>query len=845
MNRPTLFRYLAQRLILFLLLGAAVWVGLGSSLWWWHVSSMAMEGAGDLCRLVAGTAQERVRLAQETLRLWVGELESLPRSQWQEAIGRWTRLQPLFSRVVVADLEGIVLASSDVHLQGWDFSRYGPVEKALAFGVAVSDIEVDPSIGAPTVEVGVRGHGIVVVAALDLRLLQQMVTAISSDFLAAVADPHGRIIAHPDAQTVRERQVDPWFAVFMRVGEWGVVPWQDKESVGVLARIQPMGWMVVVRLPQSKVWRPVVAGVGFFVGTGLVGVGLGVLVARRVARRLTESLESMNRQAAAVAAGEYDAKVRPQGLVELDVLAESMNHMAAQVRQRESDNAQLMLSLEDQLAHVQELAALNRSIFESVAEGIVALDALGRVTLANTAARAMLDDGTGVPLWATGGWQWPCVDGLLAGRPLRGMMVSPQGRSLEFSCVPLPQKGRVCGVVSLVDVTEREATIRAQEEARRQVEETNRMKDEFLANMSHELRTPLNGIMGVLQLLRLEGLPAAQAEQVGVALDCTRNLLRVLTDILELSRTAAGFAPRLTPVDVVAVAHQALALVRTQAQSNGVELRVESEESLWVEIEEVRIRQILMNLVGNAAKFTRQGEVVVRLDALVSTDGQERLLIQVEDTGIGMIPEHIDIAFERFRQEDASSTRKYQGAGLGLAVVKRLAVLLGGRITVDTAPGQGFWISVCLPARRVTAPTVVTAPTRGGGPPYGLRVLVVEDDDVNRFMARALLQKLGCHVEEAINGLEALQKLRAQTFDVVFLDIQMPEMDGLQTARVIRTYPEFVHLSSMPIIALTAHALPEDEVRAKAAGMQDFLTKPLDLEQLQAALERVLTALAL
>jgi len=298
-------------------------------------------------------------------------------------------------------------------------------------------------------------------------------------------------------------------------------------------------------------------------------------------------------------------------------------------------------------------------------------------------------------------------------------------------------------------------------------------------------------------------------------------------------------------VDVVALAHQALALVRTQAQSNGVELRVESEESLWVEIEEVRIRQILMNLVGNAAKFTRQGEVVVRLDALVSADGQQRLLIQVEDTGIGMIPEHIDIAFERFRQEDASSTRKYQGAGLGLAVVKRLAVLLGGRITVDTAPGQGFWISVCLPARRVTAPTVVTAPTRGGGPPYGLRVLVVEDDDVNRFMARALLQKLGCHVEEAINGLEALQKLRAQTFDVVFLDIQMPEMDGLQTARVIRTYPEFVHLSSMPIIALTAHALPEDEVRAKAAGMQDFLTKPLDLEQLQAALERVLTALSL
>jgi PAS domain S-box-containing protein len=418
--------------------------------------------------------------------------------------------------------------------------------------------------------------------------------------------------------------------------------------------------------------------------------------------------------------------------------------------------------------------------------------------------------------------------------------IEGRGRVVEFD------DGRpVRAVGTHTDITERMQVRRALLEARDAAEAANRVKSEFLANMSHELRTPLNGIMGVLQLLRLENLPPQQAEQVAVALDSARNLLRVLTDILELSRAAAGFAAQRAPVDVVDVANHALALVRTQAQRSGVELRLEAEEHLWVESDAARLRQILMNLVGNAAKFTPHGEVVVRVDALTSADGRQRLLLQVEDTGIGMIAAHLPRAFERFRQEDASLTRKYQGAGLGLAVVKRLVEFMGGTITVDTAPGEGFWIAVCVPARRVAPPAEETmSSSHEGLPQYGLKVLVVEDDDVNRFMARALLQKLGCHVEEAVNGLEALARLRADNYDVAFLDIQMPEMDGLQTARAIRSYPEFAGMAAMPLVALTAHALPEDEARARDAGMGYFLTKPLDIHQLMAVLDRIVTALA-
>jgi len=840
------FQFVLRRVVALLTVGAVVLVLMGSALWWLHVRSVAEEHCQDIVRVAVQASQDALHLAQATLHTCLQDLERIPAVRLQEEVVRLEHLYPQFSRLLVVGRDGIVQASSDPGLVGWDLSRHPGVVGTWQHGAYISDVLVDPRSGAPSVEIGVQGGDGVLLAALDLRSVQNLVRSFSSAHVeVAMADHQGRLIAHPEARRVLERQIDTWFGSVVDLEDWGIREVEDARFLGAAGRIQSVGWLVVVRLSKESLRRPVLWGASFFALLGGIGLIVGGLVARGLAHWVTQCLDDMARQASAVAAGEYDARVRPPGMLELDALAESLNHMAQEVRQRELDNVQLNLNLEDQLAHVQALASLNRSILESVAEGILGLDAMGRPVLVNEAARVLLDDGSGAPLWQSPSWSWPFGAAVLAGHSQRGVMELPSGRIVEYAFVPLRQQGRLYGVVSLVDVTEREKLLRAQEEARRQAEEASRMKDEFLANMSHELRTPLNGIMGVLQLLRLENLPPQQAEQVAVALDSARNLLRVLTDILELSRAAAGFAAQRAPVDVVDVANHALALVRTQAQRSGVELRLEAEEHLWVESDAARLRQILMNLVGNAAKFTPHGEVVVRVDALTSADGRQRLLLQVEDTGIGMIAAHLPRAFERFRQEDASLTRKYQGAGLGLAVVKRLVEFMGGTITVDTAPGEGFWIAVCVPARRVAPPAEETmSSSHEGLPQYGLKVLVVEDDDVNRFMARALLQKLGCHVEEAVNGLEALARLRADHYDVAFLDIQMPEMDGLQTARAIRSYPEFAGMAAMPLVALTAHALPEDEARARDAGMGYFLTKPLDIHQLMAVLDRIVTALA-
>lgn len=845
--RRSFFHFVAQWLAMLLIVGSVIFVVVGSGLWYLQVRSMAEDHCQSIARAVVQAEQDALRLAQKTLMAYLDDLEQTPAVRLQEETMRLERLSPQFFRLLVVGGDGVVQASSDPGLVGWDFSRHPGVMGTWQSGSYVSNVLVDPRTAAPSVEMGVRGKDFVVLATLDLQVLQRVATSFSLQVEVAITDHLGRFIAHPEVKRVQERQVDAWWPLVADdIKDWGLRQVEDGRFFGIVGRIQPVGWVVLVRFSKEDLCRPVVWGVSFFGVLGLLGIVTGLFVARHVARRVTGCLDAMSRQALAVAAGKYDAWVRPPGMVELDTLAESLNHMAQEVRRRESDNVQLNLHLEDQLAHVQSLVSLNRSILESVAEGVLGLDALARVVLANDAARALLDDGGGTPLWESGLWTWPFGTALLVGQPQRGIMELPTDRIVEYAFVPIRQQGRLYGVVSLVDTTERERLLRAQEEARRQAEEASRMKDEFLANMSHELRTPLNGIMGVLQLLRLEDLPPQQKEQVAVALDSARNLLRVLTDILELSRAAAGFAAQLAPVDVVDIVQHALSLVRTQAQRSGVSLSLEAPEHLWVESDAARLRQILMNLVGNAVKFTRQGEVVVRVDAFTSTDGQHRLLVQVEDTGIGMVAAHLPRVFERFRQEDASLTRKYQGAGLGLAVVKRLVEFMGGTITVDTAPGEGFWISVCVPARQVPPPGQdMSSSVREGLPQYGLRVLVVEDDDVNRFMARALLQKLGCHVDEAVNGLDALERLRRERYDVVFLDIQMPEMDGLQTARTLRTFPDFAGLASMPLVALTAHALPEDEARARNAGIEYFLTKPLDIQDLINTLDRVMATLFL
>jgi PAS domain S-box-containing protein len=382
-----------------------------------------------------------------------------------------------------------------------------------------------------------------------------------------------------------------------------------------------------------------------------------------------------------------------------------------------------------------------------------------------------------------------------------------------------------------------EATVLA-----RRAEAANRAKSEFLANMSHEIRTPLNGLMGMMQLLKTTRLDAEQVEYTDMAIRSGGRLTRLLGDILDLSRIEAArmalnpapFRPR----DVLAAITETFApLSRDKHLPLVCQAGTDVPETVLGD--EVRVRQILFNLVGNAMKFTEQGEVRVAVWRLAPCpDGRFRLLFTVADTGVGIPDDKIGLVGEAFTQVDGSYTRRQQGAGLGLTISKRLTDLMEGSLVIDSEAGKGTTVYLMLPlaqpAPGASGAEQAAADSADASRPH--RVLLVEDDAVNRIGGRRLLEKLGCSVVEATNGQEAVDAFAREPFDCVFMDVQMPVMDGVEATRRIREAGG----STVPIIAMTAYALREDRERFLAAGMDDYVPKPVEAEILREIMERAI-----
>jgi PAS domain S-box-containing protein len=389
------------------------------------------------------------------------------------------------------------------------------------------------------------------------------------------------------------------------------------------------------------------------------------------------------------------------------------------------------------------------------------------------------------------------------------------------------------------DISPQRAAAQEMHDARELAEQAAKVKADFLANMSHEIRTPMNAIIGMTHLAMGTELDERQRDYLGKVKRSSHHLLGVLDDILDFSKIEAGklqldtqdFSLQHLLREVTDLLEE-----RILGKGLGLSLQVLPQVPDQLHGDPLRLRQILLNYLSNAVKFTEQGYIEIAVTLREASANELCLEFAVSDTGIGLTPQQCARLFESFQQADASTTRRYGGTGLGLAIAKQLAMLMGGDVAVRSVPDQGSTFSFTArlqlahaPLREEPSPAAIQAQALGG------RVLLVEDNELNQQVAAELLYAMGCQVDIAGNGREALEQLERQRYDLVFMDMQMPVLDGLAATRELRQRPE---LADLPVVAMTANAMREDREACQAAGMNDFISKPFEPQTLHAVLQR-------